>query len=99
MDKSCLFPKVLVVVPVTNSLIVENSGFLNYFLPGDEIMAYRGFTINDFKLLFPFRVKLNIPAFTKGQDQLLEDDVTEIRRIACVRINVERTIRRLKVFN
>lgn len=72
------------VVPVTNSLIVENSGFLNYFLPGDEIMAYRGFTIND--LLFPFRVKLNIPAFTKGQNQLLEDDVTEIRRIACVRI-------------
>lgn len=80
----------------SDKFIVENSGFLNYLLPGDEIMADRGFTIND--LLFPLRVKLNIPAFTKGQDQLLEDDVTETRRIARVRIHVERAIRRLKVF-
>lgn len=76
--------------------IVENSGFLNYLLPGDEIMADRGFTINE--LLFSLRVKLNIPAFTKGQDQLSEDDVTETRRIVRVRIHVERAIRRLKVF-
>ena len=59
-------------------------------------MADRGFTIGD--LLFPMRVKLNIPAFTKGKDQLSESDVTETRRIAHVRIHVERAIRRLKVF-
>lgn len=76
--------------------IVENSGFLRYLLPGDEIMADRGFTIED--LLFPRRVKLNIPAFTKGKPQLSADDVTSTRRIARVRIHVERAIRRLKVF-
>ncbi|CAG2222433.1 unnamed protein product [Mytilus edulis] len=47
----------------SDKFIVEKSGFMNYLLPGDEIMADRGFTIDD--LLFPLRVKLNIPAFTK----------------------------------
>jgi hypothetical protein len=40
----------------------------------DEIMADRGFTIDD--LLFPLRVKLNIPAFTKSKPQLSAEDVT-----------------------
>ncbi|XP_062609298.1 uncharacterized protein LOC134271054 [Saccostrea cucullata] len=80
----------------SDKAIVEESGILNYLLPGDEIMADRGFTIDD--LLFPLKVKLNIPAFTKGKDQLSEEDVTETRRIATVRIHVERAIRRLKVF-
>ncbi|XP_021377688.1 uncharacterized protein LOC110465884, partial [Mizuhopecten yessoensis] len=80
----------------SDKFIVENSGFLNHLLPGDEVMADRGFTIND--LLFPLRVKLNIPAFTRGKDQLSEVDVTQTRRIANVRIHVERAIRRLKVF-
>ena len=57
----------------------------------------RGFTIDD--LLFPRRVNLNIPAFTKCKPQLSEEDVTSTRRIARVRIHVERTIRRLNVFN
>ncbi|CAC5386549.1 unnamed protein product [Mytilus coruscus] len=46
----------------------------------DEIMADRGFTIDD--LLFPLRVKLNIPAFTKNKPQLSAEDVTTTRRIA-----------------
>ncbi|CAC5419949.1 unnamed protein product [Mytilus coruscus] len=48
---------------VSDKFIVKKSGFLNYLLPGDEVMADRGFIIEDF--LFPRRVKLNIPAFTK----------------------------------
>lgn len=80
----------------SDKFIVEKSGFLQYLLPGDEVMADRGFTIHD--LLFPLRVKLNMPAFTKGKPQLTEEEVTETRRIAHVRIHVERAIRRLKVF-
>ncbi|XP_056009547.1 uncharacterized protein LOC130046466 [Ostrea edulis] len=80
----------------SDKAILEESDILNYLLPGDEIMADRGFTIDD--LLFLLKVKLNIPAFTKGKDQLSEEDVTETRRIATVRIHVERAIRRLKVF-
>lgn len=80
----------------SDKFIVEKSGFLDYLLPGDEVMADRGFTIDD--LLFPRRVKLNIPAFTKCKPQLSGEDVTSTRRIARVRIHVERAIRRLKVF-
>lgn len=46
-------------------------------------MADRGFTIGD--LLFLLKVKFNIPAFTKGKDQLSEEGVTETGRIATVR--------------
>ncbi|KAK6180859.1 hypothetical protein SNE40_008835 [Patella caerulea] len=80
----------------SDKFIVEKSGFLNYLLPGDEIMVDRGFTIDD--LLFPLRVKLNIPAFTKCKPQLSARDLTSTRRIARVRIHVERAIRRLKMF-
>ncbi|CAG2252140.1 unnamed protein product [Mytilus edulis] len=62
----------------SDKFIVEKSGFMNYLLPGDEIMADRGFTIDD--LLFPLRVKLNIPAFTKNKPQLSAEDVTTTRR-------------------
>jgi hypothetical protein len=36
-------------------------------------MADRGFTIDD--LLFPLRVKLNIPAFTKSKPQLSDMNI------------------------
>lgn len=53
-------------------------------------MADRGFTICD--LLSLLKVKLNIPAFTftKGKDHLSEEDVKKPRRIAIVRIPVEK---------
>lgn len=81
----------------SDKFIVEDSGILNMLLPGDEVMADRGFPITD--LLFPLQVKLNIPAFTNGGKQLTEEKVTDTRRLANVRIHVERAIRRLKVFN
>ncbi|XP_041374403.1 uncharacterized protein LOC121387372 [Gigantopelta aegis] len=80
----------------SDKVIVENSGLLNYLISGDEVMADRGFTIE--KLLFSRQIKLNIPAFTKGKDQLTGEEVTATRRIARVRIHVERAARRLKVF-
>jgi hypothetical protein len=80
----------------SEKFIVENSGFLNYLLPGDDVMADRGFTIKD--LCCPRGVKLHIPAFTKCKPLLSNEDVTTTRRIARVRIHVERAIRRRKVF-
>ena len=80
----------------SDTFIVEKSGFLQYFvLPGDEIMADKGFTIDD---LFPLKVKLNIPAFTKCKPQLSGEYVTSTGRIVRVRNHVERAIRMLKVF-
>jgi hypothetical protein len=80
----------------SDKYIVNDSGFLDFLRPGDEIMGDRGFTIDE--ELFVRKVKLTIPAFTKGRKQLPSPDVTSTRRIANVRIHVERAIRRLKVF-
>ena len=79
----------------SDKFIVQDCGILNRLVPGDEVMADRGFTIQD--LLFPLRVKLNIPAFSHGK-QLSNEEVTRTRGVANVRIHVERAIRRLKVF-
>lgn len=43
-------------------------------------------------------MNLVLPAFTRGGGQLTEEQVTSTRRIANVRIHVERAIRRLKVY-
>ena len=80
----------------SDKTIVNDCGFLDYIRPGDEIMADRGFTIEE--ELFARKAKLVIPAFTKGQKQLSANDVTKTRRIANVRIHIERAIQRLKVF-
>lgn len=59
-------------------------------------MADQGFTTRD--LLDERKVRLNIPAFTYKRGQLTNEEVTRTRRLANVRIHVERAIRRLKVF-
>lgn len=80
----------------SDNFITRDCGFYKYLLPGDEVMADRGFTIaEDLEFI---KVKLNIPAFTRGKDQLDEEDVTKTRRIATVRIEVERVIGKLKNF-
>ena len=76
--------------------ITANSGFLDYLHAGDEVMADRGFTIQD--LLDERKVRLVLPAFTRKKSQLTNEQVTRTRRIANVRVHVERAIRRLKVF-
>lgn len=76
--------------------ITQNSGFLDCLRPGDVVMGDRGFTIRD--LVEERRVRLVIPAFTRKHCQLTNEQVTQMRRIANVRIHVERAIRRLKVY-
>ena len=56
-------------------------------------MADKGFDISDD---LPEGVTLNIPAFMNGKDQLCVEEETETRRIASVRIHVERAIERIK---
>lgn len=59
-------------------------------------MADRGFDIQE--LLTPLKVKLNIPAFLAGRDQLTKAEVKESQTIASVMIHVERAIQRIKKF-
>ena len=74
------------------------SGFLTRLddKPGISIMADRRFTVKD--LLQEIGAELNIPPFMEGRQQLSAKDVQEGRRIASLRIHVERAIGRIKTF-
>ena len=74
----------------SDKYIVENSGYLKYISPGDFVLADRGFDVADSLALFG--ATLAILAFTRGQNQLSAADVETTRRLANVRIHVERII-------
>ena len=66
----------------SDKFIVKGSRILNRLVPGDEVT---GFTILD--LLFPTRVKLNIPAFSHSK--LSSEEVNRTCRVANVRKYVQ----------
>ena len=74
----------------SDKYITEHCGILNKLLPGDVVLADRGFDIGD--SVGMMQARLHIPAFTKGKSQLSAMEVQETREIANVRIHVERVI-------
>lgn len=74
----------------SDKYLTEKCKILGKLLPGDLVLADRGFTIHE-SVIFQ-RAELAIPAFTKGKDQLDPVDVEKTRGIANVRIHVERVI-------
>ncbi len=81
---------------VSDKQITLESGFLNKILPGDCILADRGFLIEE--ELNTVGAYLKIPKFTKGKSQLPAKDVDESRKLCNVRIHIERVIGQLKKF-
>lgn len=75
---------------VSDNYLTENCGILRKLLPGDIVLADRGFDIADSVALQ--QAKLHIPAFTRGKKQLSAIEVETTRKIANVRIHVERVI-------
>lgn len=75
---------------VSDKYIVENSGYLQHLLPGDAVLADRGFDVADSLALYG--ATLDISAFIRGRDQLPAEDVEATRKLANVRIHVERFI-------
>ncbi len=68
------------------------SGFLDMLEPGDHIMADRGFTISD--EVTARGAQLKMPVFLQSRKQFTPSEVLCSRRIASVRIYVERVIGR-----
>lgn len=81
---------------ISDRKLVEVSGLLDLLEIGDEIMADKGFQMQD--LLAPLGVRLNIPPFLTSNVQMPVDDVLLTRKIAHLRIHVERAIGRAKQF-
>ena len=75
--------------------LTKKSGLLDRLEPGDNVMADKGFNIEE--LLQAHHITLNIPPFMKN-GALSENDVILTRSIASLRIHVERAIERIKNF-
>lgn len=82
---------------VSDRYITEKCDFLNHILPGDVVMADKGFTIGD--LLAKKGAYLQIPPFLANKGQFAPEDIDVTRQIARVRIHVERAIGRAKQFH
>lgn len=92
-----MFVSSLYTGSISDTELVERSGFLSLLKSGDEVMADRGFTIQD--VLTPLGVRLNIPPFLGKREQLAASEVVDTQQIASLRIHVERAIRRVKEYN
>lgn len=75
---------------VSDKHLTENCGLLQNLLPGDIVLADRGFDISD-SVGF-YQTSLKIPAFTRGKSQLAAAGIEETRKISNVRTHVERVI-------
>lgn len=74
----------------SDKYITEHCSLLSHLVPGDTVLADRGFDISD--SVGSYCSTLKLPAFTRGKTQLLGIDVEQTRQIANIRIHVERVI-------
>jgi len=81
---------------VSDKELVRVCGILDKLECGDEMMADKGFQIQD--LLAPLGVRLNVPPFLNFKVQMPAADVVLTRKIAHLCIHVERAIGRVKDF-
>ena len=82
---------------ISDKELTRKCGILDLLESGDTLMADRGFDIEGDLILRG--VRLNIPPFLKGKQQLSQSELVETRRIASLRIHVERAMERLKNFH
>ena len=77
--------------------IIRKSGFTTskYHMPGDQILADGRLTLKD-DFAASSSAELLITAFTRGKSQLSAKEVEVTRKIASVRIHIERVIGLLK---
>lgn len=80
----------------SDRLIVSSSGFLQHLHPGDQVLADRGFTVQEEILMAG--AELVMPPAAKGKSQMTSADVNKTKKVANVRIHVERVIQKLKTF-
>ena len=79
---------------ISDKQLTKRCGILNLLESGDSVMADRGFDIGEELALLG--VTLNIPPFRRGKEQFNERELVETRRIASLRIHVERAMELLK---
>ena len=81
---------------ISDNQISQKSGILHSLEPGDSVMAYRGFDIEDDLIILGAHLK--IPPFLRGKQQLSQQKLITTRQIDSLRIHVERAMERIKNF-
>ncbi|XP_068758304.1 uncharacterized protein [Montipora capricornis] len=79
---------------ISDPEIVKQSCYLQHLNRGDLVMADKGFTIQD--ELASLGAKLALPHFMKGKKQFTKEESEHNKKIASLRIHVERYMERLK---
>jgi hypothetical protein len=69
---------------------VERSTLTQICDPGDEIMADKGFNVED--LFLPYQVTINMPTFFKKKNRMSGETVKKDRKISSKRVHIERAI-------
>ena len=82
---------------ISDKELTHRSGLMDLLEVGDSVMADRGFDIQEELALLG--VRLNIPPFLRGKKQLSSNELVETRRIASLRIHVERAMEQIKNFH
>lgn len=75
---------------ISDKQLTRRCGIIDLLEPGDSVMADCGFDIEEDLILKG--VHLNIPPFLRGKQQFSEKELIGTRRIASLRIHVERAI-------
>ena len=83
-------------VSTSDRQIVKRSGLHALLDPGDEIMADKGFNVEDLMLLYC--VTLNIPTFLKKKNRMSGATVRHDRKVSNKRVHIERLIGLAKTY-
>ena len=77
-----------------DKFIIEHCSLLENLVPGDTVLTDRGFDISDSMSFYCSTLKT--PSYTLGRNQLSGIEVVQTRRIANIRIHVERMIQNIR---
>ena len=90
------FPSYCYAGRASDKFITRDSGFYDLLERDDEVMADRGFQIQE-NLLLHF-CRLVVPPGTRVKSQMTKSEVKKTKEVANLRIHVERAINRIKFF-